>query len=1087
MWGCPLVLCLLQHGAGADRAHGAVAYGKGLAVQPEGGGAEPVSLVAGAIRAMEEGSTGSNLPALGAQGMHVRYSFGVAQGRLKCDGTGDLWLSSAGGLPRLRLNGEAHSPRFGNGEVTLVADTQALVLYASFKLHVLHKTQCVTYRFPRIEEAQYAERMEVLRWRKRQVMEWLKIVSGPSPNDRQTPQLSWSSELKLQPVLLPGGKLGGVDVWQGERVTKRVRLEGVKGLPKHLREILDTALFRPPGQDCEMNGTIKDRVARLEFKPLHYGSSALSDLLLALAAAKSGAEHWPPTFLLLSTILLAGDVAVMIEEPKPPNPQKLGSVAFDFVASMISKGIERHSEGSIWLDFAGRALRLHSEAKHTKVGPLVLDFIALGGSDAKLYANFNLSAQEEQQCAIYPYPELNGTPAIELEALSEHRLSFYAVAQVRGQDVAIFIAPLPRQRWIHVWVDLEGDPDMIVRAEIHRNGKVVRKTEFGRWRTGEDPTMKIRPSPAWGCSESPSGGGRLAALGLHEVHKRSSNLQDTLYALRRLDPSYVMLEVVGLAGDVDVLVQDPELPDLGKLHAASFAWSAVATEGGSGNAATWAGASVSGTLAADLQGGHVRMTATDGHSNISVALEPGVLAVRVAEAGSAAQCVTLPFQTGEAADRPPSGAGAFKEVELIGEAECNHFTLSGSSTPSTRLDFWYSKEDEKVCRFALRPGPANRRSPRVAVVDVLTWVPSYFPDYFESPEHNAESASQGDMQQRDDGTSAGPVGWHCRPVAEVPGGAPWLSLGEEAAWEALPASMALASVAEASGLVGLLSPDTATMLSKLAVASPSKAPATKTQAPEVDLFGPELETFSFSFTSFSFTPSRPLRRPGADALGAPHLVARLRGFQGALGLHRGDGELRVDLAGRRLYLGSGAKNVSGGLQRVRSQVIFRGDQGRLYARTRLEDDGYEKCWSMHMEKAVPALVDGLRRNPFRRAQAAVGGGPWLEGAAMRAAKKYLLRFAENKRAEFFVEGTSLSGINLDDFDQDVTTAILVHGWSTAQIDGRWFELSDEWNCEELYIPEYGGPPAQWDLIRMFFPTDADDMRKVLTEPSPAAQ
>merc|ERR1719436_692408 len=94
---------------------------------------------------------------------------------------------------------------------------------------------------------------------------------------------------------------------------------------------------------------------------------------------------------------------------------------------------------------------------------------------------------------------------------------------------------------------------------------------------------------------------------------------------------------------------------------------------------------------------------------------------------------------------------------------------------------------------------------------------------------------------------------------------------------------------------------------------------------------------------------------------------------GAFRRHRGGGELRVDLAKRRLYLRSEAKNVSAGIPQVESRVIFRGDRGRLYARTKMDSDDFEQCWSVRTVEAVPAPKGGVQPNPFARGRLAGKG------------------------------------------------------------------------------------------------------------------
>lgn len=179
----------------------------------------------------------------------------------------------------------------------------------------------------------------------------------------------------------------------------------------------------------------------------------------------------------------------------------------------------------------------------------------------------------------------------------------------------------------------------------------------------------------------------------------------------------------------------------------------------------------------------------------------------------------------------------------------------------------------------------------------------------------------------------------------------------------------------------------------------------------------------------------------------------------------------MDLAKRRLYLRSEATNVSAGIPRVESRVIFRGDRGRLYARTKMDDEGFEQCWSVRTVEAVPEPHGGVQPNPFSRGQLA-GKGFSVPGAAGERAEKYVFYLNQRKRVELFVdEQLKLAAMNLDDLNRDVSAGILVRDWSTAPIDVGWFEPSNDWKCEDLQFLEYAEYIAEWDLIRVFFPVE----------------
>merc|ERR1719336_3563683 len=96
----------------------------------------------------------------------------------------------------------------------------------------------------------------------------------------------------------------------------------------------------------------------------------------------------------------------MIEDPPPPEMRRLGQLAFDYTAEVLSQGVRHTSVGSIWLNLADRAFRLQGQAKETKVGALYMDLIALAGDVGQVFANVNLTAQQKQQCVAYDYPNL---------------------------------------------------------------------------------------------------------------------------------------------------------------------------------------------------------------------------------------------------------------------------------------------------------------------------------------------------------------------------------------------------------------------------------------------------------------------------------------------------------------------------------------------------------------------------------------------------------------------------------------------------------------------------------------------------------
>merc|ERR1719491_1440424 len=86
-------------------------------------------------------------------------------------GRGEIWFGfNADSIPQMRLRGAARSPRFGDGEITVVADGVTQKVYAQFKLGELHETQCITYPFPTLDDNAY--RIDRLRSFESQVKEW---------------------------------------------------------------------------------------------------------------------------------------------------------------------------------------------------------------------------------------------------------------------------------------------------------------------------------------------------------------------------------------------------------------------------------------------------------------------------------------------------------------------------------------------------------------------------------------------------------------------------------------------------------------------------------------------------------------------------------------------------------------------------------------------------------------------------------------------------------------------------------------------------------------------------------------------------
>merc|ERR1711920_260241 len=138
-----------------------------------------------------------------------------------------------------------------------------------------------------------------------------------------------------------------------------------------------------------------------------------------------------------------------------------------------------------------------------------------------------------------------------------------------------------------------------------------------------------------------------------------------------------------------------------------------------------------------------------------------------------------------------------------------------------------------------------------------------------------------------------------------------------------------------------------------------------------------------------------------------------------------------------------------GIPQVESRVIFRGDRGRLYARTKLlEYGGFEQCWSVNTIQAVPAPRGEAIPNPFAKGKLA-GRDFSVPGGDGRAAK-YVFYLNQQKRVELFINNAmSLAAINLDDLIRDRSAGVVVEDWSTAPVDDAWFEPTNDWKCEDL--------------------------------------
>merc|ERR1719362_1453034 len=342
---------------------------------------------------------------------------------------------------------------------------------------------------------------------------------------------------------------------------------------------------------------------------------------------------------------------------------------------------------------------------------------------------------------------------------------------------------------------------------------------------------------------------------------------------------------------------------------------------------------------------------------ILLALQEGVLSVRVEEPQQEPHCLSdevrdSATQTSKLSKdhkgsvkskatmlREP--AAVFDGVEEIKGMECNRFRFDGEAGPRFEtVELWYAPEEQEICQIkVLPPADDSEGGAGAATIYLPVWQLDYWPGIGDR-EHAKELARA-------------PLGWNCTRV-NLSSPSSWIGMLDHAGsrsvmlhQNALPASSDLAKLGEAFGRVGLLPPPAAQTLSHLVVASPSVVLANmphSTPAPTpapVSIFSPNLKAFAFSFAS-----SRKSLGPGAR-------TATQHPDEGP----PGRGELRVDLARQQLYLRSEG-NFSRGLPQVESRVILRGDRGRLYARTRIESQDFEQCWSVRTTEAEGAPQDG---------------------------------------------------------------------------------------------------------------------------------
>eukprot|EP00434_Breviolum_minutum_P027097 symbB.v1.2.023964.t1/scaffold2235.1/size84994/3 len=220
------------------------------------------------------------------------------------------------------------------------------------------------------------------------------------------------------------------------------------------------------------------------------------------------------------------------------------------------------------------------------------------------------------------------------------------------------------------------------------------------------------------------------------------------------------------------------------------------------------------------------------------------------------------------------------------------------------------------------------------------------------------------------------------------------------------------------------------------------------------VMSPLLKSFGFTFESIHPLKGFPQGLSGLSGQKLTGEVWRER--------HHGHGELRVDLEHRRLYLRSSTKDFSKGIPEVTSEIIYRGDRDKLWARSRLGE--YEQCWQIDTSQALPG--QGHVLNPFRRGK--LTGHSTIPGSS-EAAQKYTFFIAPEKRVDIFVKDQSLSYLELTDLTRDVATGVHARGWITAPLSQEIFEVGQDWKCEQQLPDKYLDQLATWDLIQVFLP------------------
>jgi len=566
-----------------------------------------------------------------------------------------------------------------------------------------------------------------------------------------------------------------------------------------------------------------------------------------------------------------------------------------------------------------------------------------------------------------------------------------------------------------------------------------------RWRTGDDVRVMVQPKPEWNCRRSNSMNGKLASLDIIGLHRNSIQLQDALYSLHELNVEFAAREILGLTGDVAILVKVPVAPNMQKLPSASFDFSVK-------DADPERLPPVTGHYALDLPKGKVRASATTGDLNITMELAVGdYLAVKVVHSKTgASHCQKVSLKDNDhTGDLPHPVPGTFDKVEAVGVKECNRFNYFGSDRQLGDVEFWYSEDEDTVCRFAVQN--LGKSGEPKHVIDVHSWRADFQQplDFSLQSCENAKDSS---------------FAW--LTLADSPQkGDDSLAVGVES----------LQELGDALGKIGMLPPQATKALMSMRVKLPSDSgkdtPSSghhhhKPSDPEFhndDIMSPLLKTFSFSFNST-------FPQQGEAAAGVSH--------SGALSLSTkavGSGKIKVDTEKRLIYMESAIHDVSKGIPLVETKIIYRADQGRLLAHTKVKDKtAFVQCWELSSAEVLPARPHIQSRNPFQRGKLVDTRFP-VPGVAGNLAKKYSFFISRRKRVELFVDRNSaLVYMSLNNLERFLSAGVQVREWSTAPIDDSWFEAGEDWQCHETKFRDYPEQLAEWDIIQVFLPTHPDE-------------